>query len=115
MPYRNQIAAIRSAIGDKGIAPLRDISIDTVERYQGSQRKYIVYGFTVRRPHQLLFLESSTFVDHDGTAVDRRLNVAMTRAEQHLVVVGNATLLKANPTFRRLIEFIKSRDAMVTV
>ena len=116
VPYRNQIAAVRQAIADRGIAALTDITIDTVERYQGSQRRYIVYGFTVQRRYQLDFLTADVFADEtDGTVVDRRLNVAMTRAEEHLLMVGNADLLARDGIFRRLIDFTRQRGSFFRV
>lgn len=110
VPYRNQIAAVRRAIMAHGIAQLNDITIDTVERYQGSQREVIIYGFTIHHPTQLDFLTEQTFME-DDTPIDRKLNVVMTRARQHLFMVGNATLLSTNPLFARLIEFVRSRGA----
>lgn len=107
VPYRNQIATIRSCIDRYGIAVLHDITIDTVERYQGSQRRYIIYGFTIRRYHQLRFLTDATFTDIDGTVVDRKLNVAMTRAEEHLVMFGHAPLLTKSRVFARLMNFMR--------
>ena len=108
VPYRNQIATIRSAIARYSIAPLADISIDTVERYQGSQRDYIVYGFTVQHVYQLNFLASNVF--REGNAViDRKLNVAMTRARLHLIMVGNPQILAHNYTFNRLLQTFKSK------
>lgn len=101
VPYRNQIAAVRLAIARKGIPLLGDISVDTVERYQGSQRKYIIYGFTVQRRYQLKFLTSGSFVE-DGALIDRRLNVAMTRAQEHLIMIGNPEVLCAHPLYRQL-------------
>ena len=109
VPYRNQIATIRNTIDKSGIRALHDITIDTVERYQGSQRKYIIYGFTIQKYYQLGFLTNNVFEDWDGSIIDRKLNVAMTRAEEHLILVGNAQLLSNNFTFFKLIEFIKSR------
>ncbi len=109
VPYRNQIATVRKAIDQYGINALHDITIDTVERYQGSQRRYIVYGFTIKRHYQLNFLTGNVFEDVDGTIVDRKLNVAMTRAEEHLILIGNAPLLSNNFTFSKLIEFVQSR------
>ena len=69
VPYRNQIATVRSAIDQSGIAVLHNITIDTVERYQGSQRDYIIYGFTVQQYNQLNFLTNNVFVE-DGMVID---------------------------------------------
>ena len=113
VPYRNQIAAVRKAIGRHGRDELHEITIDTVERFQGSQRKWIVYGFTVRKYCQLNFLTDNVFVDIDGTVVDRKLNVALTRAKEHLVMTGNASLLRADPLFGRLITFVKRRGGFL--
>lgn len=109
VPYRNQIATVRNAIAAYGIAALEGITIDTVERYQGSQRRYIVYGFTVQRYYQLDFLTANVFVDTDGSIIDRKLNVAMTRAKEHLFMVGNPKLLEKDPVFRRLLDFVRGR------
>lgn len=111
VPYRNQISAIRTAIARYGEPILCDIAIDTVERFQGSQRKYIIYGFTVKRYYQLRFLTGNVFEDIDGTWVDRKLNVAMTRAMDHLIMVGNPDLLARNSIFASLIDFMKETDA----
>ncbi|MCQ2195957.1 MAG: AAA domain-containing protein [Bacteroidaceae bacterium] len=115
VPYRNQIATVRNTIDRAGIKVLHDITIDTVERYQGSQRKYIIYGFTIQQYYQLNFLTNNTFTDWDGSQIDRKLNVAMTRAEEHLIMVGNTGLLCNNFTFYKLIEFIRSRHGYFNV
>lgn len=114
VPYRNQIATIRGAIDRYGIDVLHNITIDTVERYQGSQRDYIIYGFTVQQPYQLNFLTNNVF-EEDGMVIDRKLNVAMTRARLHLVLVGNPDILHENYTFYNLLEFVKSKDGYVDV
>ena len=94
--YRHQIAAIREA--------LPDISIDTVERYQGSQRDVIIFDVGVTLQYQLDFLTASTFTDDEGQVVDRKLNVALTRARKQMLVVGNATILRQNQLYRQLID-----------
>ena len=103
VPYRNQIAMIRQEIAQLGLDELEHISIDTVERYQGSQRDVIIYSFTVSRPYQLDFLTSNCFTE-GGRTIDRKLNVAITRARCQLLMTGNARLLSRNPVFRALIE-----------
>ena len=113
VPYRNQIAMIRKEIDRLGIGgDLQDISIDTVERFQGSQRDVIVYSFTVQSPYQLAFLTAATFNDR-GTTVDRKLNVALTRARRQLICTGNEAILRRNNLFRRLMEYIKARGGWV--
>lgn len=108
VPYRNQISAIRMLLAERlGDAshPLLQISIDTVERYQGSQRNYIIYAFTISRQYQLRFLTETTFIE-DGMMIDRKLNVAMTRALEYLILVGNASLISRWPLYRRLLQFV---------
>lgn len=118
VPYRNQTADVRRAIDDlcrqttsmtlHDSTSLQAITIDTVERFQGSERDSIIYGFTVRYPEQLAFLTDNTYRDEmSGKLIDRKLNVALTRARQRLIVVGNAPLLAREPVFCRLIDFAR--------
>ena len=110
VPYRNQIATVRSAIDQKGIPLLHNITIDTVERYQGSQRDYIIYGFTIQQYNQLNFLTNNVF-EEDGMVIDRKLNVAMTRARLHLLMVGNTDILIENFTFYKLLRYLMDNDS----
>ncbi len=105
VPYRSQIAAVRNALREE----YRSITIDTVERYQGSQRDVIIYGFTVKYPYQLKFLTSATYEDPiTGDIIDRRLNVALTRARKKEIIVGNPQIISQAPVFRSLIEYCAS-------
>jgi len=105
VPYRNQIATIRNEMERLCLpADLKDITIDTVERYQGSQRDVIIYSFTVSLRYQLDFLASNTFTDSDGHLIDRKLNVALTRARRQLLLVGNPEVLSTNPLFGELVQ-----------
>ena len=114
VPYRNQIATVRHAIDQYDIPVLHGITIDTVERYQGSQRDCIIYGFTVHQPYQLRFLTNNVF-EEDGVLIDRKLNVALTRARLNLVLVGNPALLSQNAIFSRLMDFVRSKGGYVDV
>ncbi len=109
VPYRNQISAIRTLLAERLAAPshpLLQITIDTVERYQGSQRQYIIYAFTVQRHYQLRFLSETTFIE-DGMLIDRKLNVAMTRALEYLILIGNSRLISQCPLYHSLLRYIK--------
>lgn len=106
VPYRNQIAMIRKEIARLQLPALQDISIDTVERYQGSQRDIIIYSFTIQNFSQLNFLTANTFQE-GNFLIDRKLNVALTRARKQLLLTGNPHILGANITFYKLMEYIR--------
>lgn len=110
VPYRNQIALVRSMIDNYSIDVLHDIAIDTVERFQGSQRDYIIFGFTITEAYQLAFLTSNCFME-DGRVIDRKLNVAITRARMHLLLVGCPQVLRRNALFATLIDELKDKGA----
>ena len=78
-----------------------EVSVDTVERYQGSERQVILYSFCVNYRRQLKFL--SNLVEEEGTLIDRKLNVALTRARKRLIVVGVMDILKENPIYMQFI------------
>ena len=114
VPYRNQIAMIRKEIEKLGIPELEEISIDTVERYQGSQRDIILYSFTIQSRYQLDFLTANTFYE-DGQPIDRKLNVAITRARKQLILTGNESTLRHNQLFAELIDYIKEKGGYYTI
>ncbi|MGN0009775.1 MAG: DEAD/DEAH box helicase [Marinilabiliaceae bacterium] len=114
VPYRNQITAIRSRLT---AAPhttaeireiLKNVTIDTVERFQGSERDVIIYGLTVKRVSQLEFLKGSQFVDPSGVSIDRKLNVALTRAREQLFVVGDSEIIKTDPLYSELAQSLNA-------
>ncbi len=105
-PYRSQIALIRKKLLETGINTFSSIMIDTVERYQGSQKDIIIYSFSVNTEWQLKALPC--ILDENGTIIDRKLNVVLTRARKLLFVTGNPELLKKNGLFKKLIEHISS-------
>lgn len=112
VPYRNQIAVIRREAERFDMPELEAVSIDTVERYQGSQRDVIIYSFTVQSEWQLEFLAGSCF-DDGGHTIDRKLNVALTRARRQTIMTGNAATLGLNPVFKRLMEYVREKGGVL--
>ena len=112
VPYRNQIAMIRKEIERLEIPALERISIDTVERYQGSQRDVILYSFTIQSRYQNDLQKANKFYE-EGQAIDRKLNVAITRARKQLILTGNESTLRQNQLFAELIDYIKEKDGYV--
>ncbi|GHT77538.1 DNA helicase [Bacteroidia bacterium] len=101
-PFRNQIALIRKQLQETGISEFAEITVDTVERFQGSQRDIIIYSFCIKTESQLTALPN--WLEENGKSIDRKLNVALTRAKKQLHIVGNELLLSKNPLYKRLID-----------
>ena len=98
-PFRTQINAIRSALDPT----LRDhITVDTVERYQGSERDVIIYSTAVTSAAEVDALTSEADTVY-GT-IDRKLNVAVTRARHQFILIGDTDILRASRHYERLLE-----------
>ena len=65
-------------------------------------RDVIIYAFGVQDQADLDFLTANCF-EEDGRTIDRKLNVAMTRARKQLLMTGNPHILRQNPIFAELI------------
>ena len=104
-PYRSQIALIKKEIESVGIPALNRILVDTVERFQGSERDVIIYSFCVNYPYQLKFLSNLT--EEEGVLIDRKLNVALTRARKQMFITGVPKLLERNPLYKSLLKLIE--------
>ncbi|MBO5001093.1 MAG: hypothetical protein J6C66_00130, partial [Prevotella sp.] len=68
----------------------------------------IIYSFTVQNRYQLDFLTSTCFVER-GRVIDRKLNVAITRARKQMIVTGNEKILRTNDIFAQMIDFINEK------
>ena len=100
-PYRAQIAQIQEILREKNV-DLDLLTIDTVERYQGGARDIILISLCTNSASQL---EALVSLSDEG--VDRKLNVALTRAREHLVILGNPSLLRGNKIYEALIRYCK--------
>lgn len=113
-PFRSQIALIKREIGRFNIETLKEITVDTVERYQGSQRNTIIFSLSISSFGQLERLTSES-IEYEGHLIDRKLNVALTRARKQLFITGQPQILCANLTYYKLIEYIRSKEHYINV
>lgn len=97
-PWRAQIAQLRATLTAQGIDP-DDITIDTVERYQGGAREIILISTCVHSTAQL-----GQLISLSAEQIDRKLNVALTRARHYVVVLGNAEVLQQDDRYRAFME-----------
>jgi len=90
--YSGQIARIRSQLGGSDVGDAGQVTVDTVDSFQGGERDVIVISFVRSNDEgRSGFLETP----EEGP---RRLNVALTRARKRLVLVGDwETLATASP------------------
>lgn len=113
-PYRAQVANIRRHLF--GTDPVYNwqclpsnalISVDTVDRFQGGERLIIIMSFATQREPSL---ESQryTFLTNPN-----RLNVALTRAQRKLILVGCVSVLEHLPIFSRLITYCRSMNTLI--
>jgi DNA replication ATP-dependent helicase Dna2 len=87
-PYRAQVAEISKR--------LPDVTVDTVDRFQGSSKEVIVISFVATGT-----LDSPIFEDY------RRINVALTRAKKALVLVGDGDALATDDVYGRMVEWAR--------
>jgi len=88
-PFRAQVAAIGRHVPE-------GVTVDTVDRFQGSSKEVVVISFVAAGD-----LSSPVFEDY------RRVNVALTRAKKALVLVGDATALSTDDTYDRMVEWAR--------
>lgn len=101
-PYKGQLEALREALENKGIRELiPDLSINSVDSFQGQERDIIFISMTRSNPDNRIGFLSEI----------RRMNVAMTRARKKLVVIGDSSTLARHPFYADLIKLAEERVA----
>jgi DNA replication ATP-dependent helicase Dna2 len=80
------------------------IDVDTVERFQGSERDIIFYCIPVTTSEQLSTMQSIGIID--GISVDRKLNVAITRAKEYFVLCGSSEILHHSEQYSQLLQLL---------
>jgi len=86
-PFRAQVAEISRRT---------NVTVDTVDRFQGSAKEVIVVSFVATGT-----LDGPIFEDY------RRINVALTRAKKALALVGDADALSSDPFYARLLSWAR--------
>ena len=96
-PFRSQIALIQSLIPEYA----QDvITVDTVERFQGSERDLIIISLAIHSVHHMKGIAS--IVEIQGEIIDRKLNVALTRARKQCIILGCPTALNHDSPYHTL-------------
>lgn len=96
-PFRSQIAMIGEKVDGE---TLKYVTLDTIERYQGGSRNQIIISLAVS---QAQLLDSISNESSEG--IDRKLNVALTRAKENIVIIGAKEILSRKPIYKSLIDY----------
>ncbi|CAE6366471.1 unnamed protein product [Rhizoctonia solani] len=101
-PYKAQVRKIKKLLRDGGV-DVDDITIGSVEEFQGQERRVMIVS-TVRSNKDLLSFDLKHTLGF--VANPKRLNVAITRAQSLLVVVGDPLVLGLDTLWRRFLYFV---------
>ncbi len=100
-PYRAQVACLRHRLfRDTEEQKMEGIAVDTVDRFQGGERSVMIISFTTSREPQG---DLRNFLTNAN-----RLNVALTRAQRKLILVGHVAALESLPVFSRLLTYCRN-------
>ena len=121
VPFRKQIDRIREAMRHWQVPDefAAGVLVDTVERFQGSQCDVVLYSTVIGSPHAISMISDEKEFKYtaDGTAwslckVDRKLNVAITRAKEQFFLLGNEEALSASQSYQAFVNHIKTNGAV---
>ncbi len=101
-PYRAQIAEIYKLLDDE---LKQKVTVDTVERYQGSEREVIIISMAVNHPALMKNLQSLNL----DQSVDKKLNVALSRAKEQIILLGNENILSLGKYYKTLLSYIHKK------
>ncbi|EIM81952.1 P-loop containing nucleoside triphosphate hydrolase protein [Stereum hirsutum FP-91666 SS1] len=103
-PYRAQVKRIKTLLYEAGHG-LEQVMVGAVEQFQGQERRIIIFS-TVRGHEGLSQLSSM-----DLPTERCHLNVALTRPQALLIVIGDPCVLGMDLMWRAFLNFVHSRGA----
>ncbi|KAJ8281167.1 hypothetical protein GJAV_G00064290 [Gymnothorax javanicus] len=115
-PYNAQMSKINEMLSEKKIT---DVTVCTIMKSQGSEWRYVILS-TVRswprseiddqlpRPNKAWQSKRLGFITDPN-----QVNVAITRAQDGLCILGNQHLLKCNALWEKLLDHYEKRECVV--
>jgi ATP-dependent RNA/DNA helicase IGHMBP2 len=105
-PYRAQVNALQTLLyNDENLkALLPFITINTIDSFQGQERDIMYISLTRSNTEGVIGFLSDI----------RRMNVAMTRAKQKLIVIGDSATLASSDFYHDFIAYAESMEGWVS-
>ncbi|KAF9034497.1 P-loop containing nucleoside triphosphate hydrolase protein [Hymenopellis radicata] len=98
-PWREQVWKLRERLRSRGLGK---VDVGTVEDYQGREMRVIILSCV--RSNKRFLVDDVT--NGQGLVHERkRMNVAITRAKELLIVIGNGDVLKGDPYWKSFLQF----------
>ncbi|KAJ8090463.1 adenylosuccinase ade13 [Marasmius tenuissimus] len=98
-PWREQVWRLRKSLRKEGYA---QVDVGSVEDFQGREKRVIIISCVRSTPK---YLEEDRAKGIGVVLEKKRMNVAITRAKELLVVVGNGGLLCRDPYWKGFLQF----------
>ncbi|XP_009886490.1 PREDICTED: protein ZGRF1 [Charadrius vociferus] len=94
--YKSQMCKIQNSLSGvhSEAFEVKAVQVSTVDAFQGAEKEIVVLSCV--RTRQIGFIDS-----------EKRMNVALTRAKRHLLIVGNLACLSKNRLWGRVIQHCK--------
>lgn len=106
-PFRAQIDEVKKNLPEK---VLKKVLVDTVERFQGDEKKVILFSTTIAKSSQISNMENLILYDESGKKTDRKLLVSISRASEQFIMLGNSEALQGSKMYAEVIGSIVSDD-----
>jgi AAA domain len=99
--FRAQVVLIRKLLRDRGLGA---VNVGTVENYQAVESNVVILSLTRSNKE---FMREDVARQAGIFFQPKRMNVALTRAEHMLVVVGNPNMMVEDPAWAAWLEFTR--------
>ncbi|KEO74484.1 AAA domain-containing protein [Anditalea andensis] len=104
-PYRAQVRRFKELALETSTFPTLtqlegQITIDTIDGFQGQERDIIVISLVRSNPKGEIGFLSDT----------RRMNVALTRAKRKLVVIGDSATISHHPFYQSFLKYVENHS-----
>ncbi|MGW5490642.1 AAA domain-containing protein [Streptomyces olivaceoviridis] len=114
-PYRKQVQALNSSLGYRFGQEYEGL-VDTVHRFQGSQRPIVILDTTAGAGRQPGYFYQGTGL---SSHTCRLLNVALSRAQDHLIVIADVEHLREHlpvtSEARRMLDHLQAHAQCISV
>ncbi|XP_035243629.1 helicase with zinc finger domain 2 isoform X1 [Anguilla anguilla] len=112
-PYNAQVAKINEILSERRI---RDVSVSTIMKSQGSEWRYVILSTVRSRPVSEIDNEPTKawLTRHLGFVMDpNQVNVGLTRAQEGLCIIGNKNLLRCSALWKRLLRHYQEKNCVM--